>query len=383
MSPADGGFALRMAALYAAIFGFAGIALPFLPVWLSAKGLDSEEIGIVLAAAMIARPAIVPAAMRIVDRFGWAKGPLVAAAWAACVSFLAVAFADGFAPILAAYAISALPQAMVMPLADAYALRGLSHRPGAYGRVRLWGSAAFIAANLGGGLLLERLGPMHVIWALAAALFVSALSASALGPLPEAADPGARETSPRSLLRSPVFLAVVAAASLIQASHGVYYGFASLQWAAKGLDGPTIGALWALGVAAEIALFAVSGRLLRRLGPIELIGLGALGAVARWTAMAFDPPALLLPLLQCLHALSFGATHLGAMHFLARFAAERRGATAQGDYSAAVAVASAVEMGFAGALVAAFGAYAYLAMAASAALGGALIVAARWRYRAA
>ena len=48
--------------------------------------------------------------------------------------------------------------------------------------------------------------------------------------------------------------------------------------------------------------------------------LGGAGAVLRWTAMAFDSPVALLPVLQCLHGLSFGATHLGAMHALARLA---------------------------------------------------------------
>jgi PPP family 3-phenylpropionic acid transporter len=374
----DDGFALRMAVLYAAIFASAGIQLPFLPVWLEAKGLDAREIGLVLAAAMLARPVIVPASMRLVDRFGWAKGPLVAAAWVSCGTFVAVALSDGFAAIIVAFAISALPQALVLPLADAYALRGLAARERAYGPVRMWGSGAFIAANLGGGLVLERLGAAQVIWVLVAALAATALSATALVPL---ATRSHASVAPRSgapsLWRSPAFVAVVAAASLIQASHAVLYGFASLGWAGKGLDGPAIGALWAIGVLAEIGLFAASGRIMVRVRPLDLIGVGALGAVLRWTVMAFDPPALLLPWLQCLHGLSFGATHLGAMHFLARFAAERQGATAQGDYSTLVAVVSAAEMGLAGVLVETFGAYAYLAMAASAAGGAAIVAGAR------
>jgi PPP family 3-phenylpropionic acid transporter len=377
-SQGDDGFAVRMAMLYAAAFAFSGIQLPFLPVWLEAKGLNSREIGLVLAAAMVARPVIVPAAMRIVDRFGWAKGPLVAATWAACATFVAVALSDGFAGIIVAYAISALPQALVLPLADAYALRGLAAREHAYGRVRLWGSVTFIAANLGGGLVLERLGAGQVAWVLVAALAATALSASALVPLAASSpETSAPKSSAPSLWRSPAFVAVVAATSLIQASHAVLYGFASLQWAAKGLDGPVIGALWGIGVLSEIGLFAASGRIMTRLRPIDLIGIGAIGAILRWTVMAFDPPTLLLPWLQCLHGLSFGATHLGAVYFLAGFAAERQGATAQGDYSTLVSVVFAAEMGLAGVLVGSFGTYAYLAMAASALGGGAIVAGAR------
>jgi len=65
------------------------------------------------------------------------------------------------------------------------------------------------------------------------------------------------------------------------------------------------------------------------------------------------------------------------MHFLAGFAAGRQDATAQGDYSTAIAVVFAAEMGLAGVLVEQFGAYAYLAMAASALAGAVIIAGAR------
>ena len=134
----------------------------------------------------------------------------------------------------------------------------------------------------------------------------------------------------KPLLRDPAFLAVVAAASLIQASHAVYYGFSALEWRGAGLDGTTIAALWGLGVIAEIVLFAMSGRLPPFFQPSVLLMIGAAGATLRWAAMALDPPALVLPWLQLLHAASFGATHLGALGFVARHAPAGQGATAQG-----------------------------------------------------
>ena len=56
----------------------------------------------------------------------------------------------------------------------------------------------------------------------------------------------------------------------------------------------------------------------------------ACGGMLRWIGMAFDPPALMLAALQLLHGLSFGATHLGALMFLARHAQPAQAATAQG-----------------------------------------------------
>jgi MFS transporter, PPP family, 3-phenylpropionic acid transporter len=100
---------------------------------------------------------------------------------------------------------------------------------------------------------------------------------------------------------------VTGGASLIQASHAVYYGFSVLDWRAKGLNAATIGGLWGLAVMAEIALFAVSARFPQRIGSLSLLGIGALGAVLRWGAMDFNPPLVMLPMLQLLHAFSLGA----------------------------------------------------------------------------
>ena len=51
-----------------------------------------------------------------------------------------------------------------MPLIDAYALKGLGLRGRAYGPVRLWGSVAFIAASVAGGLIFDLIAPANLIW---------------------------------------------------------------------------------------------------------------------------------------------------------------------------------------------------------------------------
>jgi PPP family 3-phenylpropionic acid transporter len=283
--------------------------------------------------------------------------------------------------IMLTFALASAFYTPLITLADTYALRGLAARQRSYGPVRLWGSAAFIAASLGGGFLLDLIRSRDLIWLIAAAVVFTAVAASALAPLaPHIAATHVREGSSTSLLRHKTFLAVAAAASLIQASHALLYGFSTLDWQAAGFGGGTIGALWALGVIAEILLFALSGRL--ALGPLALLLIGAAGATVRWTAMALDPPFVLLPALQCLHALSFGATHLGAVAFMARTAPTQAGATAQGYLAVAQGLAMAASMGLSGVLYARYGSFAYCAMALMALAGGffALAVAGRsWR----
>ena len=140
-----------------------------------------------------------------------------------------------------------------------------------------------------------------------------------------------------SLAHSPSFLLFLVAASAIQSSHALFYAFGTIHWRAQGIADGTIGALWSLGVIAEIALFAVSGRVLASWGAGKLLLAAAIAGIARWSLMAVDPPLFVTFLLQCLHAFSFGAAHLAAMYFLTEAVPDDRSATAQGIYSASVA----------------------------------------------
>jgi MFS transporter, PPP family, 3-phenylpropionic acid transporter len=372
-----------MAMFYAAFFAFAGIQMPYLPAWLEAKGLDARQIGIVLAVPMLIRVVAVPFATRLIDRRFDHKTALTLAAALSAAGYAAMGTAFGFAAIVAAYAAISIAYSPVLPLADSYGLRGLNARGLTYGPVRLWGSVAFIFANMAGGVVLATLGAGELIWVLTGAMAVIGAVTLLLPRTFDAAAGAVKKPAPGGLWRSGLFVAVVVGASLIQASHAVMYGFATLQWSADGLGGTSIGILWAIGVAAEILLFAVSGRAIARLGAIEMILLGALGATLRWTAMAIDPPAVLLPILQCLHGLSFGATHLGAMHVLGRLSDRSGGATAQGDFAALQGVTFAAAMGMSGVLVERFGSYAYLAMSLAAALGFVIAFAGRQAWRAA
>jgi len=369
------GFALRLAAFYAALFVTLGVQLPFLPVWLAAKGLDASAIGLVLAVPMILRVFAIPLAARAADRRDALRGTIVIAATVAVVGYGALGFAQGLVAIMAVYALASVAYAPVFLLTDAYALRGLGARGRAYGPVRLWGSAAFIAASFGAGALLDVIASRDLIWLIVAAMALAAATACALTPLARSdAQTPAAHPSAGALLRDPGFLVVAAAASLVQASHALYYGFSTIDWQAAGFDGTTIGALWALGVIAEIVLFALSTRL--PFAPTALILVGAVGALIRWSGMALGPPSAALPFLQSLHALSFGATHLGALGFVMRAAPAGLAATAQGYLAVAQGLAMTAATGLSGLLYGRYGPFAYGAMALAAAVGGLFALAA-------
>jgi MFS transporter, PPP family, 3-phenylpropionic acid transporter len=381
-------FAARLGFLYAALFLVVGCYLPYLPVWLHWRTLDADEIAILLATPLFTRIVFTPAISFAADRAGGRRTILIALAWGSFASFLLLWAADGFWQMLLASILLAINWTTIMPLIETVAVTGI--RTGAldYGKVRLWGSLSFIVASLGSGLVIGRFGSQTVLPLLLAGTALMVVGAHLVPrELARASHiPSAlrrlRLADAFDLLRAPLFLLFVLAASLIQSSHALYYSFGSLNWRAQGVSDGVIGALWSVGVVAEVALFAISGRVIAFCGTARLLMLAGLAATVRWGFMALDPPLWATAVLQTLHALSFGAAHLAAIHFLTHAVPEDRAATAQGLYAAVVAglVLGSVTIA-SGPLYRNFVGEAYAAMAVLALIGAgsAFLLMRRWR----
>jgi PPP family 3-phenylpropionic acid transporter len=173
------------------------------------------------------------------------------------------------------------------------------------------------------------------------------------------------------LLREPAFLAIIATAALVQGSHAAYYSFASITWQDAGLDGRTIAALWSLGVIAEIVIFALSPQF--QWSPVVLVMIGAAGAALRWTITAYEPPIGVLAVVQLMHGLSYGMTHLGTVGLMVRTVPHHVLASAQGYLVASIGIVTSATMMLSGVIYAQVGQGVYYVMATMAAAGLLLI----------
>jgi len=113
------GFGARLALFYAGLFVVVGIQLPFFPVWLKAKGLDAEAIGVVLATPILVRVVAVPIAGRLADRRGALRQVLVVSSAGAAAGYALIGWADGFPAILATVALTAALAASASGIAGA------------------------------------------------------------------------------------------------------------------------------------------------------------------------------------------------------------------------------------------------------------------------
>ncbi|MGO8797668.1 MAG: MFS transporter [Roseiarcus sp.] len=399
--PGDRRIGLRLSLVYAATFFTFGMQLPFLPIWLGARGIDDRHIAVVLAAPQFLRVLATPLVAGWADRRGDFVGALSASLIVMTSLLVALTFVSGFAAIIVTVALFSCAQSAAMPLADALTfavLRAQARRPalssvtggvGAvrleYGAIRKWGSAAFIGGNLAAGLMLSLTGVAAIPYGLAASALLSvgaALYAAPLGALAHAPQPGEAERSNGGGLG--LLILVIGAATLIQASHSLLNTFGSLHWAREGHSNAFVGAAWALGVTSETACFALVGRWVA--GPDRAVGLLALGgltALLRWLVMASDPGAPLLALAQAGHGFSFAATHFGSMLLIFESAPHAMRARAQGWLTAAIGGVSATVVALAGPLYVDLGERAYLVMAGFAGAGVALAILVELRRRSA
>lgn len=360
-------YALRIALFFGGYFAFVGVALPFFPVWLENRGLSDTEIASCIALPMFGRVLLTPLAGLFADRAPNRRFAVRIFTAAALVAFLCAWPMTTYWPLLLTTGTAMVLWQLSLPATEALALTGVRRFRLDYGRMRVSGSATFILANLGAGLILSAVVPETIFWMMAmglAATMFAGLTLPVTPPEIRAIDDATRpqRRPAREVLANPAFLALLAASGLIQASHGAVYSFGSLYWQSVGFSGVEIGALWAIGVVCEIVLFLWSGAVVRRVGDAGLILIGALAASLRWTAFSLELGFIAFLAVQCLHGLSFGATFLGTQHAIARIVPEEMTASAQGINAMIAGILMAAVIALAGPLYGTLGGNAFLAM---------------------
>jgi PPP family 3-phenylpropionic acid transporter len=370
-------FATRLAVFYGTMFGMVGTHLPFFTVWLKAVGIDAFWIGIITAVPPVTRFTVLPFVTALAEGRHALRGAIVLTAFATAFGFFILGTQHLPVLVFLAYAVTCCLWTPMVPLTDAYALRGVARYGLNYGPLRLSGSAAFVVGALACGLLVDLIAAKNLIWVIASVAALGAFIGLGLQPLGTPKSATNIQHGAGALLRDPGFLAIIVTSALIQGSHAAYYIFASIAWQQAGLGGLTIAGLWSLGVIAEIVVFALSPRF--TLPPVILVVIAALSAVARWVITAQEPPLAILAAVQLAHGLTFGLTQVGTMGLLVRHVPGHVMARGQGYLAACSGIVSSSVSILSGAIYAQYGQGVYYVMAGMAASGAVVIWLARHR----
>lgn len=208
----------------------------------------------------------------------------------------------------------------LVPLTDALAGTWQKQIRMDYGRVRLWGSLAFVIGSALTGQLVAVWGHNAILYSLifsVLAMLLGMLLKPSVMPQGEARTHSGAERSLWALLKEGPVWRFLLCVTLLQGAHAGYYSFGSIYWQEAGYSASTIGYLWSLGVVAEVIIFASSNVLFRRWNARNLLLLSACCGVLRWSLMAYSTELGWLLLIQILHCGTFTVCHLAAMRFIA------------------------------------------------------------------
>ncbi|KMK22281.1 3-phenylpropionate MFS transporter [Pluralibacter gergoviae] len=342
-----------LALSYFTYFFSYGIFLPFWSVWLAGGGLTPESIGILLGVGLVARfLGSLLIAPRVTDPSRLIR-VLRVLALLSLLFVLAFWLDSRFASLMIVMIGFNLFFSPLVPLTDALANTWQKQITMDYGRVRLWGSVAFVI----GSALVGKLVSLYDYQAILALLSLS-IASMLLGMLitPSVMPQGEARQQASAGWRAWRALAqenwrFLACVCLLQGAHAAYYGFSAIYWQEAGYSASAVGYLWSLGVVAEVIIFAVSKKVFSRFSARDLLLLSCLCGVVRWGIMGWTTALPWLLVAQVLHCGTFTVCHLAAM----RYIAARRGS----EVIRLQAVYSAVAMGGSIAIMTVFAGFLY------------------------
>ncbi|EOC0769385.1 3-phenylpropionate MFS transporter [Cronobacter sakazakii] len=308
-----------LALSYFTYFFSYGIFLPFWSVWLAGVGVAPETIGLLLGSGLIAR---FLGSLLLAPRV---KDPSRLVFALRLLALLTLVFALGFwlghqtawlFVVLVGFNLFFSP---LVPLTDALAATWQRQIAMDYGRVRLWGSLAFVIGSALTGKLVSVYDYRAILALLSlgvASMLIGMLLKPSVMPQGEARHNEAAgwPVWRKLMVENWRFLACV---SLLQGAHAAYYGFSAIYWQSKGYSASVVGYLWSLGVVAEIIIFALSKRLFSRFGARDLLLLSGVLGIIRWGMMGWTTALPWLIVAQILHCGSFSICHLAAMRYIA------------------------------------------------------------------
>jgi MFS transporter, PPP family, 3-phenylpropionic acid transporter len=356
-----------------------GVASPFLPSFVTGRGLLPEQLGLVLGTGTAVRLLTASLAGRIGDLIQALRTVLIVCTALAALVTLGYLPAHGFWILLGVSMLHAASLAPITILADALALGSASPPPGSarrgfeYGWVRGTGSAAFIVGTLLSGQVVSAFGLELIIYLQAFLLAAAAFAAILVPELIHAPTSGAVQAPAGGvliLLRLPLFRNLVLVAALILGSHAMHDAFAVIRWSAAGISPAAASLLWSESVAAEVVVFFVIGpQLVTWLTPAGALAVAAVAGILRWTVMAQTTAVMALALVQPLHGITFALLHLACMRLIARIVPQGLEGTAQAIYgTVGIGAATALLNLVSGVLYARLGSQGFWVMAALCAL---------------
>ncbi|MCL2915371.1 MFS transporter [Shewanella corallii] len=320
-----------LGACYFFFYSILGVMVPYLGVFFESRGFNPQEIGILLAIVLGTRVIAPNVWARVADRTGMRVELVKAGAAAAAITYTSFFVEGSFLYLAASLVVYTFFWNAILAQLEVVTLDTLGNNPQRYGAIRSWGSVGYICLVVGGGFAIEHFGA-QILPYLGMVLFLGMLACA----LPLKAERQQKDESPapKGKVVTPAVFWFLLSALLLQMSAGPFYGFFVLYLKQAGYAESLAGIMVALGVTAEIGMFMMAPRLLKRFGVMPLMAVSILMTAARWLMMAFGVEHVsIIALSQLLHAFTFGLVHAASIQFVYQHFDKRHQSQGQALYA--------------------------------------------------
>jgi PPP family 3-phenylpropionic acid transporter len=377
MSPASARWdnpSLRASLFHLTVFAPMAVSSVYLAIWLSEKGIQADQIGIVGAVPVAGLLILNLFIGRLADKAKDWRTVIVILALLGGAFPLGLFFVNEFWSIVLVWAFCAMSSGSIAPVIDAATMRLVQRTGGDFGSIRAWGTVGYVVAASGVGFAVTAFGTAAFVPLFFAVSLLRALMSLQLPrfrapePVPTLAALSPQPAKLSAALK-PWFVLPLVAFALVNAGHGVLGSFAALLWHQHGVPDYYIGPLIATSALAEAVMMFLWQRFGGRVTARSMILAACIAALIRFTAMAFDPPVAVLFGLQTLHAVTYGVGYFGVVHFIANWTGEDIAAEAQGFATMLQQATLVVTLAGFGWLVAHVGVASYFAISVLSLLG--------------
>jgi PPP family 3-phenylpropionic acid transporter len=323
----------RLSSFYFFYFATFGLFLPYWNLYLKQEGFNAIEIG-ELSALLLGTKIIAPNLCGIIaDCTGKGLKIIRIVTFFTAFLFTGFFFKSGYFWFTVMTLGFSFFWNASLPQFEALTLFHLKDKPHQYSQIRLWGSLGFIAAVKGISFLLDdynlRILPIIVI-----SLFVLIWLNTLIVPEVNIQRDEKKDTELWQIIKKPQTLIFFTVFMLLQAAHGPYYVFYSIYLKELGYSTEIIGDLWALAVVAEVIILLLMRTLLAVLSLRRILLWSVFFSIIRWLIVGWMADSLYwLIVSQLLNAITFGSSHVVAIHLVHQYFGNQHQGKGQALYS--------------------------------------------------
>lgn len=307
-------FKLVIGSQYFLYFGVMGVFLPYFNLYCYHLKFSGFQIGVLSGIRSIALVLFPLVWAGLADRFHIRRPIYIFCSFISTAIWAFYLYTTDFWAMLLITVFYGIFYSPIISFLEAFTMDVLGTEKKSYGKMRGWGTIAFIMTVL----LLGKVIDIYSIEIIIILIFFGSMAQALISikiPDIQIKKQTSFSSNAKVLLKRPVIVFLFCA-FLMLVSHGTYYGFYSIHLENLGYVKTFIGISWALASIAEIIVMIKSDIIFKRFSTDNVLFFSFMVAALRWMGLSFTTSPVIFLFLQILHAITYGTFHVSSILYI-------------------------------------------------------------------